>query len=100
MTPNKLYITNEDGEMVEVCGDIKIESVESVEGVAFNTINDNHLIHSFDPERQCTFTVDSAADISAIPVIDKYDEKIDALEKRIAQLEDSNNDEFNMRRVL
>ena len=97
MTPNKLYITNEDGEMVEVCGDIKIESVE---GVTFNAINDNHLIHRFDPERQCTFTVDSAADISAIPVIDKYDEKIDALEKRIAQLEDKNNDEFNMRRVL
>ena len=97
MTPNKLYITNEDGEMVEVCGDIKIESVEDV---AFNTINNNHLIHRFDPERQFTFTVDSAADISAIPVIDKYDEKIDALEKRIAQLEDKNNDEFNMRRVL
>ena len=97
MTPNKLYITNEDGEMVEVCGDIKIESAE---GVTFNTINDNHLIHRFNPERQCTFTVDSAADISAIPVIDKYDEKIDALEKRIAQLEDNNNDEFNMRRVL
>ena len=97
MTPNKIYITNKDGEMVEVCGDIKIESVE---GVAFNTINDNHSIHRFDPERQCTFTVDSAADISAIPVIDKYDEKIDALEKRIAQLEDKNNDEFNMRRVL
>ena len=97
MTPNKLYITNEDGEMVEVCGDIQIESVE---GVACNIINDNHLIHRFDPERQCTFTVDSAADISAIPVIDKYDEKIDALEKRIAQLEDKNNDEFNMRRVL
>lgn len=97
MTPNKVYITNEDGEMVEVCGDIKIESVE---GVAFNTIKDNHLIHRFDPERQCIFTVDSAADISAIPVIDRYDEKIDALEKRIAQLEDKNNDEFNMRRVL
>ena len=97
MTPNKLYITNEDGEMVEVCGDIKIESVE---GVAFNTINDNHLIHSFNPKRQFTFTVDSAADISAIPVIDKYDEKIDVLEKRIAQLEDNNNNEFNMRRVL
>ena len=97
MTPNKLYITNEDGEMVEVCGDIKIESVE---GVTFNTINDNHLIHRFNPEWQCTFTLDSAADISAIPVIDKYDEKIDALEKRIAQLEDKNNDEFNMRRVL
>ena len=97
MTPNKLYITNEDGEMVKVCGDIKIESAE---GIAFNTINDNHLIHCFNPERQFTFTVDSAADISAIPVIDKYDEKIDALEKRIAQLEDKNNDEFNMRRVL
>ena len=97
MTPNKLYITNEDGEMVEVCGDIKIESAE---GIAFNTINDNHLIHRFNPEQQVTFTVDSAADISAIPVIDKYDEKIDALEKRIAQLEDKNNDEFNMRRVL
>lgn len=97
MTPNKLYITNEDGEMVEVCGDIKIESAE---GIVFNTINDNHLIHRFNPEQQCTFTVDSAADISAIPVIDKYDEKIDALEKRIAQLEDNNNDEFNMRRVL
>ena len=27
-------------------------------------------------------------------------DKIDALEKRIAQLEDKNNDEFNMRRVL
>ena len=97
MTPNKLYITNEDGEMVEICGDIKIESTE---GIAFNTINDNHLIQRFHPERQFTFTVDSAADISAIPVIDKYDEKIDALEKRIAQLEDKNNDEFNMRRVL
>ena len=97
MMPNKLYITNEDGEMVEVCGDIKIESAE---GIAFNTINDNHLIQRFNPERQCTFTVDSAADISAIPVIDKYDEKIDALEKRIAQLEDKNIDEFNMRRVL
>ena len=97
MTPNKLYITNEDGERVEVCGDIKIESVEDT---VFNTINDNHLIHGFDPERQFTFTVDSATDISAIPVIDKYDEKIDALEKRIAQLEDKNNDEFNMRRVL
>ena len=97
MTPNKLYITNEDGEMVEVCGDIKIKSTE---GIAFNTINDNHLIHCFNPERQFTFTLDSAADISAIPVIDKYDEKIDALEKRIAQLEDKNNDEFNMRRVL
>ena len=97
MTPNKLYITNEDGEMVEMCGDIKIESAEST---AFNTINDNHLIHPFNPERQFTFIVDSAADISAIPVIDKYDEKIDALEKRIAQLEDKNNDEFNMRRVL
>ena len=97
MTPNKLYITNKDGEMVEVCGDIKIESVEDI---TFNTINDNHLIHRFNPEQQFTFTVDSAADISAIPVIDKYDEKIDALEKRIAQLEDNNNDEFNMRRVL
>ena len=97
MTPNKIYITNEDGEMVEVCGDIKIESAE---GVTFNTINDNHLIHRFDPERQLTFIADSAAGISAIPVIDKYDEKIDALEKRIAQLEDNNNDEFNMRRVL
>lgn len=97
MTPNKLYITNENGEMVEVCGDIKIESVEDT---AFNVIKDNHLIHRFNPEQQFTFTVDSAADISAIPVIDKYDEKIDALEKRIAQLEDKNNDEFNMRRVL
>ena len=97
MTPNKIYMTNEDGEMVEVCGDIKIESAE---GITFNTINDNHLIHRFNPEQQVTFTVDSAADISAIPVIDKYDEKIDALEKRIAQLEDKNNDEFNMRRVL
>ena len=97
MAPNKLYITNEDGEMVEVCGDIKIESAEDI---TFNTINDNHLIQRFNPERQFTFTVDSAADISAIPVIDKYDEKIDALEKRIAQLEDNNNDEFNMRRVL
>ena len=97
MTPNKLDITNEDGEMVEVCGDIKIESAEDT---TCNVINDNHLIHRFNPERQLTFTVDSAADISAIPVIDKYDEKIDALEKRIAQLEDKNNDEFNMRRVL
>ena len=97
MTPNKLYITNEDGEMVKVCGDIKIESAEDT---TCNVINDNHLIHRFNPERQLTFTVDSAADISAIPVIDKYDEKIDALEKRIAQLEDKNNDEFNMRRVL
>ena len=97
MTPNKLYITNEDGEMVEVCGDIKIESAEDT---TCNVINDNHLIHRFNPERQLTFTVDSAADISAIPVIDKYDKKIDALEKRIAQLEDKNNDEFNMRRVL
>ena len=97
MTPNKLYITNEDGEMVKVCGDIKIESAEDT---TCNVINDNHLIHRFNPERQLTFTVDSAADISAIPVIDKYDEKIDALEKRIAQLEDNNNDEFNMRRVL
>lgn len=95
MTPNKLYITNEDGEMVEVCGDIKIESAE---GVAFNTVNDNHLIHRFDPERQ--FTVDSASNISTISVIAKYDKKINALEKRIAQLEDKNNDEFNMRRVL
>ena len=97
MIPNKLYITNKDGEMVEVCGDIKIESAEDI---TFNTINDNHLIQRFNPERQFTFTVDSAADISAIPVINKYDEKIDALEKRIAQLEDKNNDEFNMRRVL
>ena len=97
MTPNKLYIANKNGEMVEVYGDIKIESVEDT---VFNVIKDNYLIYSFNPERQFTFTVDSAADISAIPVIDKYDEKIDALEKRIAQLEDNNNDEFNMRRVL
>ena len=97
MTPNKLYIANKNGEMVEVYGDIKIESVEDT---VFNVIKDNYLIYSFNPERQCTFTVGSAADISAIPVIDKYDEKIDALEKRIAQLEDNNNDEFNMRRVL
>ena len=97
MTPNKIYITNEDGEMVEVYGDIKIESAESV---TFNAINDNHLIHRFNPERQFTFTVDSAADISAIPVIDKYDEKIDALEKRITKLENKNTDEFDMRRVL
>ena len=97
MTPNKIYTTNEDGEMVEVCGNIEIETAE---GTDFTNINDNHLIHPFNPERQFTFTVDSAADISAIPVIDKYDEKIDALEKRIAQLEDKNNDEFNMRRVL
>ena len=97
MTPNKLYIANKNGEMVEVYGDIKIESVEDT---VFNIIKDNYLIYPFNPEQQVTFTVDSAADISAIPVIDKYDEKIDALEKRIAQLEDKNNDEFNMRRVL
>ena len=97
MTQNKLYITNDNGEMVEMCGDIKIESAE---GIAFNIINDNNLIHRFNPERQVTLTVDSAADISAIPVIDKYDEKIDELKKRITKLENKNNDEFNMRRIL
>ena len=97
MTPNKLYITNEDGEMVEVCGDIKIESAEDT---TCNVINDNYLIHRFNPERQLTVTTDAANIRAAIPVIDKYDEKINALEKRIAQLEDNNNDEFNMRRVL
>ena len=97
MTPNKLYITNEDGEMVEVCGDIKIESVEDT---IFNVIKDNHLIYRFNPERQLTVTTDTANIRAAIQVIDKYDEKINALEKRIAQLEDNNNDEFNMRRVL
>ena len=97
MTPNKIYITNEDGEMVEVCGDIKIESAEDT---TCNVINDNHLIHRFNPERQLTVTTDTANIRAATSVIDKYDEKIDALEKRIAQLEDNNNDEFNMRRVL
>ena len=97
MTLNKLCITNEDGEMVEICGDIKIESTE---GIAFNTINDNHLIQRFNPERQVTITADSASNISTISVIAKYDKKISTLEKSIAQLEDKNNDEFNMRRVL
>lgn len=96
MTPNRLYMANEDGEMVEVCGDVRIESVE---GVTFNTINDNHLIHGSMPERQFTITAD-AVDIRTQPVINHYDEKIDALEKRITKLENKNNDEFDMRRVL
>lgn len=97
MTPNKIYITNEDGERVEVCGDIRIESVADT---TYNVINDNHLIYRFNPERQLTITTDAADIRAAIPVINKYDEKIDALEKRIAQLEDTNNDEFNMRKIL
>ena len=97
MTPNKLYITNEDGEMVEVCGDIKIESAEDT---TCNVINDNHLIHRFNPERQLTITTDATDIRAAIPAIDKYNEKIDALEKRITKLENKNTDEFDMRRVL
>ena len=97
MTPNKLYITNEDGEMVEVCGDIRIESVADT---ACNVINDNHLIYRFNPERQLTITTDATDICAAIPAIDKYNEKIDALEKRITKLENKNIDEFDMRRVL
>lgn len=97
MTPNKLYMTNDDGEMVEICGDIRIESVADT---TCNIINDNHLIHGFNPERQLTVTTDAANICNATPIIDKYNEKIDALEKRITKLENNNNDEFNMRRVL
>ena len=97
MTPNKLYITNEDGEMVEICGNIRIESVADT---TCNIINDNRLIHGFNPEQQLTVTTDVTNICNATPTIYRYDEKIDALEKRIAQLEDKNNDEFNMRRVL
>ena len=97
MIQNKLYITNDNGEMVEICGDIKIESVEDT---TFNVMNDNHLIYRFNPERQLTITTDAADIRATIPAIDKYNEKINALEKRITKLENKNTDEFDMRRIL
>lgn len=96
MTPNKLYITNEDGEMIEVCGDIKIDSTDNI---TYDIKNDGHSIYRFNPEQQLTITANDI-DIHPMLTINKYDEKIDALEKRITKLENNNNDEFNMRRVL
>ena len=97
MTPNKLYMTNDDGEMIEICGDIRIESVADT---TCNMINDNHLIHGFNPEQQLIVTTDATNICNATPAIYRYDEKIDALEKRITKLENKNIDEFDMRRVL
>ena len=96
MTPNKVYITNEDGEMVEVYGDIKIDSTDNI---TYDIKNDGHLIYRFNPEQQLTITANDIG-IHPMSTINKYDEKIDALEKRITKLENNNNDEFNMRRIL